>query len=154
LPGLTDQATTDIASLEALKNHPGRKDATGPWMSKLGDTNPLLGQQGIDFRNRLSQVKSQAFLEAYKTLRGGGAISNIEGEKGTAAINRLSTATSEKEFNDAIKDAEDIYKLGVDRMRRAAKGDFSTHPVDLRPTDYTAPSSDTTLDDIFKKPKK
>ena len=153
LPGLSDQAENDIKSLEDLKTHPGRADATGTIMGQLGDRNILLGQQGIDFRNRLSQVKSQAFLEAYKTLRGGGAISNAEGEKGTQAINRLSTVTSKEEFDQAIKDAQDIYRLGVDRMRRAAKGDFSTHPKELQPTDYTPPPAQKTgkpsLADIF-----
>jgi hypothetical protein len=154
LPALQDQTDANIAVLENLRNHPGRKDATGPWMSKLGDTNPLLGQQGIDFRNSLNQAKSQGFLEAYKTgLRGSGSISNIEGEKGTQAIIGLSSATSLKDFNNKIDEAEKYYRLALERTRRAAKGDFSTHPTDLRPTDYKAPSSDTTLDDIFK-PKK
>lgn len=152
LPRVADMTTTNLQSLQELQNHPGREGATGKYYGQIPDQNVLLSQQGIDFRNKLNHVKSQSFLSGFETLKGAGAISDAEGKAATAAINRLSAVTSEKEFNDAVKEVQDYYKLGLDRMRRAAKGDFSEHPTELRPADApaTAPPSSAAAAPVAK----
>jgi hypothetical protein len=40
----------------------------------------------------LDQIGGAAFLTAFETLKGGGQITEVEGEKATNAIARLSTA--------------------------------------------------------------
>jgi hypothetical protein len=138
LPRISDNITTNISDLDKVANHPGREGATGKYYGQLADDSMLLSQQGIDFRNQFRHVKAQSFLQAFDTLRGAGAISDREGAKGTEAINRLSTVTSKDEFDSALKEAKEVYQLGLDRARRAAKGDFSEHPPELRPSDYAA----------------
>jgi hypothetical protein len=61
----------------------------------------------------MDQVQGGAFLTAIDTLRGTGAITEVEGAKATAAKNRMSTATSEDAFNKAAKDYLDIIEQGV-----------------------------------------
>jgi hypothetical protein len=123
-----------------LQNHPGREGATGKYYGQLPDNSLLLSQQGINFRNAFNHVKSQSFLSAFDTLRGAGAISNSEGAAATAAINRLSTTTDADEFNRALNEVKQYYQLGLARAQRAAKGDFSAHPPELRPNDATQPA--------------
>ena len=59
-------------------------------------------------------------MEAFEILKGGGAITNIEGEKGTAAINRMSIAQSEREYIAAAREVQNILRVGMDRARKRA----------------------------------
>jgi hypothetical protein len=165
LPKVSDQVATNIAGLDALKAHEGRDAATGGIYGQLPDDSYLLGEKGRDFRNSLAQVKGQAYLAGFDTLRGAGAISNSEGQAARDAIAALSTVTSAKQFNDQIDKIKKFYQMGVDRLRRQAKGDFSEHPGELRPPDYvsgppTAPAvsggatTAVPLSSIFGTPKR
>jgi hypothetical protein len=164
LPKVSDQVATNIAGLNALKTHEGRDAATGGIYGQLPDDSYLLGEKGRDFRNSLVQVKGQAYLAGFDTLRGAGAISNSEGQAARDAIAALSTVTSAKQFDDQIDKIKKYYQMGVDRLRRQAKGDFSEHPGELRPPDYVsavpaaaAPASGSPavpLSSIFGTPKR
>ena len=63
-------------------------------------------------------------------LKGGGSITNIEGEKGTAAINRMSIAQSEKEYIDAAREVQGILRKGMDRARKRAGASSSSGVFD------------------------
>jgi hypothetical protein len=56
-------------------------------------------------------------LEAFEALRGGGSITEKEGEKATAARTRMSLAQSEKEFVTAAREYQDVIKVGVKRAQ-------------------------------------
>ena len=74
-----------------------------------------------DFDARLEQVFGGAFLQAYNTLRGGGAITETEGTKGTSAMNRMRRSQSEEEFISAARDYADVVREGI-RNARAKTG--------------------------------
>jgi len=93
--------------------HPGFKAAVGA--SSLFPTMP--GSKAADFEARLDEIKGGAFLEAYNTLRGGGSITEVEGQKATQAITRMSTAQSEKEFIDAARDFQAVIRTGIKRSK-------------------------------------
>lgn len=93
--------------------HPGFKAAVGA--SSLIPTMP--GSKAADFEARLDEIKGGAFLEAYNTLRGGGSITEVEGQKATQAITRMSTAQSEKEFIDAARDFQAVIRTGIKRSK-------------------------------------
>jgi hypothetical protein len=99
--------------------HPGFKGAVG-----TSSMYPLIpGTDAADFQARLDEIKGGAFLEAYNTLRGGGSITETEGNKATAARTRMSTAQTEKEFIDAARDYQDIIRTGIkDAKEKLAKG--------------------------------
>jgi len=103
--------------------HPGFKAAVGA--SSLFPTMP--GSKAADFEARLDEIKGGAFLEAYNTLRGGGSITEVEGQKATQAITRMSTAQSEKEFIDAARDFQAVIRKGikVSKEKLAAGGGVS-----------------------------
>lgn len=103
---------------EGTAPHPGFETAVGAtWMPGMRF---VPGSAAADFARRDEQLKGASFLEAFEILKGGGAITNIEGEKGTAAINRMSLAQSEREYIAAAREVQDILKLGMERARKRA----------------------------------
>jgi predicted DNA-binding WGR domain protein len=80
------------------------------------------GTDAADFQALFEQVKGSAFLEAFNTLKGAGAITEKEGEKATAARTRMSTAQSEAEFVKAAREYQDVIRKGVEVMQKKASG--------------------------------
>jgi hypothetical protein len=74
------------------------------------------------------QVQGKAFLEAFNTLKGGGQITEKEGEKATAAITRLSNRRqSLGGAMKAIKDLEDVVTSAEQRAKqKTASGEGAT----------------------------
>jgi hypothetical protein len=78
------------------------------------------GTPAADFKARFDEIMGGAFLEAFETLKGGGAITETEGKKATAAKTRMSLAQSEKEFLAAANEYKAIVKTGIERARKKA----------------------------------
>lgn len=137
-----------ITQVNELVNHPGFKRAVGVYdVGTIGGvTIPIPfgasieglipGTDVTDWRKRAEQLKGVAFLEAFGKIKGGGAITEKEGDAATAAVTRMSDAQSEKEFLLAAKEFTDIISRGIDRDR--AK-------LGLPPL-YGTPSASTTVD--------
>lgn len=104
--------------------HPGFETAVGATL--LPGARLIPGTDAADFQSRFDQIKGGAFLQAFETLKGGGSITNIEGEKGTAALNRMSLAQSEKEFVQAAREFQDVVRKGVERAKKRVGGGAST----------------------------
>jgi hypothetical protein len=79
------------------------------------------GSPEADFDKKFKQVIGKAFLKAFNDLKGGGQITEKEGEKATEAITRLSRFSSEVEFIRAARELENILAKGEQRAldRRA-----------------------------------
>lgn len=107
----TAQETVDL--VDELIDHPGMKDVVGFPDNPLVMKGLIPGTAAADFRARLNQLTGRTFMEIFPTLKGGGQITEVEGEKGQQSINRMSSATSEKEFIDAAND----FKREVNRLR-------------------------------------
>lgn len=115
LPKVIDQANESIGLIDDLISHPG-------FELMVGKTNPLgeimafaPGTEARDFKTRFDQIKGKQFLEAFETLKGGGQITEIEGQKATQAISRMERAQSEREFETAAREFQDIIRKGVER---------------------------------------
>jgi hypothetical protein len=106
--------------LKGEKPHPGFETAVG--FSFLPGARFVPGAPAADFQARFDQVKGGAFLQAFETLKGGGSITNVEGDKGTAALNRMSLAQSEKEFVQAAREFQDVVRTGVARAKKMSGG--------------------------------
>ena len=61
-----------------------------------------------------------SFLQAFQGLKGGGQITEIEGAKATAALNRMSLAQSEAEFIKAAREFEENVTKGMELARKRA----------------------------------
>lgn len=108
-------ADVQIGAIDKALNHPGRSTATG--LSSVADPrNFIPGTQATDFRVVLDQIKGTAFLQAFQSLKGGGAITEMEGKKAEAAIARLDRAQSDAEFETALKDLRAVMVAGKNRL--------------------------------------
>ena len=108
LPSTLQRADDALASIEAVKNHPGKKYSVGV----LGVVPGIPGTQQKDFVTRVDQLKGQNFLQAYQLLRGAGAITEIEGKKAENAQARLDRAQTPEAFDAALNDLETIVRNG------------------------------------------
>lgn len=114
-PAALDKANQALATIGKLRDHPGRWWNTG----LPGSTWAIPGTKGADFVNLFDQAKAQAFLQAFETLKGAGAVTEIEGAKATAALNRLDRGLSTEGFNEALRDYEAVIRSGITRLQRA-----------------------------------
>lgn len=133
LPKVEDKATQALDLLDKIENHPGLS-------AVIGAPNPLKGGFGVfnmpgskaaDFQTFLDQIGGQIFLDAYQGLKGGGQITEIEGEQAQKSIARMSSAQSEGAFKEALEDYRTIIKKGLNRARTAANAPI---PEPVRPT--------------------
>jgi hypothetical protein len=134
LPGVITNATIalnvidDMVGKQAVKDasgkviqpatapHPGFQDAVGAtWKPGFRF---IPGTNASDFQAMQDQIEGAAFLSAFEALKGGGAISEKEGAKATAAKLRMKLAQSEVEYVKAAREFQEVVRTGVDNARR------------------------------------
>jgi hypothetical protein len=136
LPGALEAASEGIRLIDEMVGQAEVRDKSGkvitkgtaphPGFSSYVGASVLPGQRFLEgsdtasFEVRQKQIEGKAFLEAFQTLKGGGAITEKEGEKGTAAIMRMNKASSEKEYVAAARELQGILRTGMDRARTKA----------------------------------
>jgi len=100
--------------------HPGFEDVIGATWRPGARFFPATN--AADFDALFEQVGGGAFMDAYKTLKGTGQITEKEGEKATAAITRMSRSQSEVGFVQAAREFANVIRTAVARAdARAAK---------------------------------
>jgi hypothetical protein len=78
----------------------------------------MLTEGQADAAGRIDELQGGTFLQAFESLKGGGQISEKEGEKATDALNRLKTrGTSEAAYRQALAD----FKSEVKRLTALAR---------------------------------
>jgi hypothetical protein len=125
-----DAGRTVAKGQAARAPHPGFQGVVGATV--LPGARFIPGTDAADFDARLGQLKGQAFMQAYETLRGGGQITEVEGTKATAAITRMERSQSEKEFVTAAREFQDVMRAGVQRAKQKAgqaNGGWSITPL-------------------------
>lgn len=121
LPQTIATAEYSLDVLDQILNHPGLDVATGA-SSKLDPRNYAPGTEAYNFNVLVDQIKGQTFLQAFETLKGGGQITEVEGNKAQAAIARINTAQSKEEFVKAVNEFKSIINSGLERARKKAGG--------------------------------
>lgn len=117
LPRVEANAQDTLSVLNQLKSAPGLSMIYGP--ASLAPIVP--GTKQADAFALWEQMQGKAFLEAFGTLKGGGQITEVEGQKATAAITRLANRrTSPKAAVAAMNEFEGVIKRGVERARSKA----------------------------------
>lgn len=124
LPGAATDAEQAVKKINELIDHPGLDSIVGPIDQLRGSM--TLGEKGRDALARYNQLKGTAFLQGYQLLRGGGAITEIEGKKAEDAIARLDRSQSEAEFKQALRDFRDAVQVGLQKLQAKAGGGTPT----------------------------
>lgn len=117
LPRVEGNVATAIGDIEKLKNHKGLPMITG-LSSKIGIV-PGTDQAAADAL--ATQVQGQTFLQAFNSLKGGGAITEIESTKAEQAIARLSRAQSTKDYQAALDDLRGVLERGLEKAKKQAR---------------------------------
>lgn len=113
LPKIESNAKYMKTLVNGLISHPALAMSTGVF----GVVPAVPGTQQADFVTRLDQIKGKQFMQAYETLKGGGQITEIEGQKATDALSRMKRATRPEDFVSASKE----FISEVDRLTEIAK---------------------------------
>ena len=132
LPGAIARSEEALATIEKLRSHPGKDWGTG----STGWLPGIPGTQQKDFVELNEQAKGGAFMQAFQMLKGGGAITNIEGDKATKAIARLDRSQSKRGYDAALADLEAVVKSGMERARQRAQA--SSAPASNNQQPYAA----------------
>jgi hypothetical protein len=139
LPRVIANAEQMLGTIEGVRNHPGRNSwgAQGKTagLPIIGEGIP--GTEGRDFVRRVDQIKGKSFLEAFNSLKGGGQITETEGQKATDAIARLDRAQSQKGFDEALADLEAVVRGGMERAKAGVGGAPAQPQAAPRPTGQT-----------------
>jgi len=106
-----------------IKPHPGMDS----YLSSAGMAGYIPKTDAAGFKARLEQLQGGTFLQAYQTLRGGGQITEVEGAKATAALNRAKAAQNQAEFTSSLRDFQNIVKQGAERAKMAAQGNYQVN---------------------------
>ena len=111
---IADNAMVEaLKSVNALRDHAGRKAATGG--SSFWNRFAMPGGERKDFLVQLEQATNQTFMQARAELKGGGQITDFEGVKAEKAIAKMDAAQSEGAFLAALDD----YETALTNARRA-----------------------------------
>jgi hypothetical protein len=121
LPQIITKSDQTLGLINQALNHPGRATATGA-SSTFDPRNYAPGTDARDFQVLLDQLKGQTFLEAFQSLKGGGAITQVEGTKAEQAIARLNTAQSDQAFEQALRELAEVAQSAKQRAIDAAGG--------------------------------
>lgn len=144
LPSIRNQTQTAINTVVSLLNHPGFGAVVGmpiPFKGGFGYfTVPWTEARGA--AGLLEQVRGQAFLEAFASIKGGGAISEREGAAATDAITRMRGALSEADFRKAANDFMRIAAQNVETIYNTA-----TKPLYSETMGSTPPTPEPTQED-------
>ena len=125
LPRAEANAQDMLNVLDQLEQSPGFKYLWG-----LASYATVPGTAQADAAAIWEQVQGKAFLEAFSTLKGGGQITEKEGEKATAAITRLSNRRQSPEgAKAAIADLRSVVKAAMARAQRKAGAEPSAPRV-------------------------
>lgn len=109
-------AERSIANLQQIRDDPNLSSITGMVQGRL----PPMTQGGTDLNTRIQQAQGAAFLEAFESLKGGGAITEIEGTKAEQAMARLNRTQSEDAYKEALNELIDVLNIGMSRARSRA----------------------------------
>lgn len=122
-----------LETIDRLLNHPGKEGNFGI----RGAVPNIPGSSASDFAAIKDQLQGQAFLQGFQQLKGGGAITEVEGKKAEQSIARLQGSQSVESFNSAMNELKDVLNKGLERSREKA----SISPNSVRAQQTTPPAS-------------
>lgn len=125
LPEYLGRSDAAIKLIEDIEKDPNLKWATGV----TSFTTKVPGTPMFDLGQKFEQLHGKTFLDAYQTLRGGGAITDVEGKKATDAVARLNNAQTEGAYRQALSELKEVITAGRERMAKMAGQEAPAKPA-------------------------
>ncbi len=116
LPGAEGMASQIGKHIDELANDPYLPNMLGPLASRM----PNVSADAARVQARMDQLKGGVFLQGYQMLKGGGAITEVEGLKAENAMARLSAAQNLQDYRAALGDFRDALSTGLAKLRSQA----------------------------------
>lgn len=113
LPGAEGMASQIGQHVNDLANDPYLPSMVGPLASRL----PNVSADAARVQARMDQLKGGVFLQGYNMLKGGGAITEVEGLKAENAMARLSAAQNIQDYKAALGEFRDALTTGLAKLR-------------------------------------
>lgn len=135
-------AQNAIRLVDSILEHPSLDAAVGPIQGQL----PSFRAGTRDFDERVEQLKGQAFLQARQELKGGGQITDYEGQRAENALVRASQAKSEEDFKAAMMEFRDAIVRGYQILEQQAGGAPSGAPIGGSSTGRTSSGIQWSID--------
>jgi hypothetical protein len=132
LPGVQQMAGKVSQQVEDLKADPYLSRMLGPVDSRL----PNVTADAARVQSKIAQLTGEAFLSARQALKGGGAITDYEGQKAEAALARLNQAQSVEDFNAALDEFNYHVQLGLHLLQQQAGKQRMEQGTPGAPVDY------------------
>ena len=107
-------AQSMLNAIDTVMNHPSLENILGPIE---GRRETFFTQGTSDALAAADQLTGKVFMEAYQGLKGGGQITEIEGEKAQNAIARLQRTQSPEAYKAALDDLKGIITKALERSR-------------------------------------
>jgi hypothetical protein len=118
------------------KTHPGFSGAIGAKgiSSIFGlKEKPIAGTDAADAVALVDQIAGNTFLSGFEALKGGGAISNTEGEKAQAAAGRTSRDQTEEGYKKSLEEIRGTILTSMRRLEElGVKPSDGSQPVPLQ----------------------
>lgn len=118
---VSDQAELMLKTIDdILEDEAGLEASTGGFLGLQGRAASITGGMTAEqrrFQPKIDQLKGQTFLNAYERLKGGGVITEIEGQKAESALARLSQAQDPADFRKALQDLKEVVMVGLERSK-------------------------------------
>lgn len=120
LPKVVQQGEQTIKLIDDLLAHPGFNVSVGA-KSPVGKVASFIpGTDAASFDIAQKQMLGKQFLEAFESLKGGGQITQIEGEKATQAMSRMDKSNSQEEYTKSARELQGIIRDGIGRAKQKA----------------------------------
>lgn len=111
-----NQADQMLQTIDSTLNDPALGYATGA-NSVFGY---IPGTGARRAKSKIDQLKGQTFLQAYERLKGGGVITEIEGQKAEQAIARLDAGMKDEDFVQALNELRQVVMTAKKRAEMLA----------------------------------
>lgn len=106
-----DLSKQAIDVIDKALGHSGLSKAVGPYDARTLTLLP----DATAFEALHDQIKGKTFLAAFESLKGGGQITEIEGQKAEQAMARLNLAQDEADYKSALKDLRTVIEIALKR---------------------------------------
>ncbi len=118
LPVAKNAVDTAITQADQLINDDYLPNMVGPANARA----PNITANAQRVQSKMNQLSGSAFLQARQALKGGGAITDMEGERAEAALVRANAAQSLEDYKAAIEEYKTHLRNGFAILEQQARG--------------------------------
>jgi hypothetical protein len=119
-PDLVIDTEYRIELLDKALSHPGLEGVVG--IPSIAGAVHAPGTPEANFRVLMAQIEGANFLQAFQGLKGGGHITEIEGEQAKQSLARMAVAQNEEEFKVALLELQALLRRGLMKAGIRSRG--------------------------------